>query len=291
MAAGGAGAHRDRVDQVPRDGLTLDVADSGPIVGEVVVLLHGFPQDGSAWSSLVPVLNDAGYRTLAVDQRGYSPGARPRDTAAYATRELVKDALAVADAAGAERFHVVGHDWGGYVAWALAAGEPDRLASATVMSTPHPRAFADAALHGQALKSWYMVMFQVPGLAERVVRPGSWMWSQLVRGLPTDAVDRYTARMNDPTAFRGALAWYRAAAAERRHPTVRIGDVAVPTLMFWGDRDPALGRWAAEHTGDHVSGPYQLEVIGGAGHWLPEKRAGAMAPFLLEHLGAFPASG
>jgi pimeloyl-ACP methyl ester carboxylesterase len=158
------------------------------------------------------------------------------------------------------------------------------------MSTPHPRAFADAARHGQALRSWYMVMFQVPGLAERVVRPGTWSWSQLMRGLPKEAVDRYTARMNDPTAFQAALTWYRAAAAERRHRTVRIGDVAVPTLMFWGDRDPALGRWAAEHSADHVTGPYQFEVVAGAGHWLPEKRAAEMAPVLLEHLAAHPAA-
>lgn len=286
MAAGA-----ERVDQVRRNGLVFDVDDAGPADGDVVVLLHGFPQAASAWSRLASSLQDAGYRTLAPDQRGYSPGARPQDTAAYATRELVDDALAVADAACAERFHVVGHDWGGYVAWALAASEPDRLASVTVMSTPHPRAFAAAARHGQALKSWYMVMFQVPGLAERVVRPGTWMWSQLVRGLPKDAVDRYTARMNDPAAFRGALAWYRAAAAERRHPTVRIGDVAVPALMFWGDRDPALGRWAAEHTADHVTGPYRFEVLGGAGHWLPEKRADVMAPVLLEHFAANPATG
>lgn len=279
-----------RVSQVNRVGLAFDVSDGGPVVGDVVVLLHGFPQDATAWTPLVTILNQAGFRSLAVDQRGYAPGARPQGKPAYSTRELVDDALAVANAAGADRFHVVGHDWGGYVAWALAADSPGRLASATILSTPHPRAFAAAAIHGQALRSWYMGMFQVPGLAERIVRPGTWLWLQLMRGLPKDAADRYTARMNDPAAFRAALTWYRAAAAERRHPTVRIGPITVPTLMFWGDRDPALGRWAAEHTGDHITGPYTFEVVGGAGHWLPETRADAMAPALLGHLGAHPAT-
>ena len=87
------------------------------------------------------------------------------------------------------------------------------------------------------------------------------------------------------------MTWYRAVAAERRHRTVRIGDVAVPMLMFWGDRDPALGRWAAEHSADHVTGPYRFEVVAGAGHWLPERHAGVMAPVLLEHLAAHPVAG
>lgn len=112
-----------------RAGLTFDVQDGGPRDGAVVVLLHGFPQDSSSWELVAPRLHDAGLRTLAPDQRGYSPGASPREVSAYRGPELVADVLALMDAAGAERVHLVGHDWGGAVAWLVAQRAPHRLAS------------------------------------------------------------------------------------------------------------------------------------------------------------------
>jgi pimeloyl-ACP methyl ester carboxylesterase len=110
-----------RVDSFRRDGLTFDVRDAGPPDGEPVVLLHGFPQDSAAWDQVSPALHQAGLRTLAPDQRGCSPMARPRGRGRYRLRETTADVLALLDAAGLERAHVVGHDWGGMVAWALAA--------------------------------------------------------------------------------------------------------------------------------------------------------------------------
>src|SRR6478609_967008 len=110
--------------QYHRDGLTFDVLDSGPRDGEPVLLLHGFPQDHTAWDAVAPLLHAAGLRTLAPDQRGYSPGARPQGRAAYDMGELVADAVALLDAADVTRAHVVGHDWGGSVAWALAERHP-----------------------------------------------------------------------------------------------------------------------------------------------------------------------
>ena len=129
-----------------RPGVRLDVRDDGPPDGEPVLLLHGFPQDGTSWSGVAPVLRRAGLRTLVPDQRGYSPGTRPRGRRAYRLELLVQDAVALLDAAGLERAHVVGHDWGGIVAWTLAAHRPERTASLTVASVPHPRALARGAL-------------------------------------------------------------------------------------------------------------------------------------------------
>ncbi|WP_372437898.1 alpha/beta fold hydrolase [Cellulomonas wangleii] len=131
------------------------------------MLLHGFPQDASAYDAVVPLLTDAGVRTLVPDQRGYSPGARPRGRRPYAVRELVADVVALLDAA--EHAHVAGHDWGGGIAWALAAHRPDRVASLTALGTPHPAAMRSGLLRGQALRSWYIGAFQVPRLPERAL--------------------------------------------------------------------------------------------------------------------------
>ena len=158
------------MDSFRRDGLTFDVRDAGPPDGEPVVLLHGFPQDAAAWDAVSPSLHQHGLRTLAPDQRGYSPMARPRGRKHYTLRETTGDVLALLDAAGLESAHVVGHDWGGMVAWALGAWHPDRVRTLTVLSVPHPAAMAKAMVTStQALKSYYMGLFQLPLLPERLL--------------------------------------------------------------------------------------------------------------------------
>jgi pimeloyl-ACP methyl ester carboxylesterase len=275
-----------RLTTYAHDGLVFDVTDDGPVDGEVVVLLHGFPQDATSWRSITPALNAAGYRTLAPDQRGYSPGARPTGVANYRTRPLVDDVVALLDAAGVQQAHLVGHDWGGGVAWAVGADQPQRLRTLTVLSTPHPRAMVAAALKGQALRSWYFLLFQPPGLAERVLAPGSRGWRTLLTGLPADTVQRYSTRMSQPGAFTAALAWYRALPGDQRHPSVKVGRITVPTLYVWGTRDPALGRAAATATADSVTAPYRFEALVDAGHWLPDLHGEDVAAMLLEHLAA-----
>src|SRR5690349_17488584 len=151
------------MNEFRRGPLVFDVTDSGPPDGEVVVLLHGYPENRTSWSAMTPLLTAEGYRVLAPDQRGYSPTARPRRRRDYRASELVADTLALVDASGAERVHVVGHDWGGAVAWAFAAAHPERVQTVTSLTTPHPRAMQAAMLRSaQLLKSWYMLMFQLP---------------------------------------------------------------------------------------------------------------------------------
>ena len=167
------------------DGLTFEVDDSGG-AAEAVVLLHGFPQTRTSWAGLTPHLVGAGYRVLAPDQRGYSPGARPKRRRDYAIGRLVGDVLALADAAGLKRFHVLGHDWGGGAGWALAEAHPERLLSLTSLSTPHPRAMAASMVRSnQALKSWYMLAFQLPWLPEAIIESNA--GGERVRGALIDA--------------------------------------------------------------------------------------------------------
>jgi pimeloyl-ACP methyl ester carboxylesterase len=254
--------------------LALTVRDRGPRRGEVALLLHGFPQDGSCWDAVATHLHAAGLRTLVPDQRGYSGGSRSRRVGDYDLDHLVSDALAVLDAVGCRRAHVVGHDWGGAVSWELASRHAERLTSATILSTPHPAALAEAVLRSpvQAVKSWYTVAFQVPLLPELFL---SRSLSLVLRasGLPEADARRYTAGLGSPADLSGPLDWYRAAARralDPRRPS-STGPSLVPTTYLWGRNDPALGRRAAERTADHVAAPYRFVELD-EGHWLPERR-------------------
>jgi len=286
------------VDHFSRDGLTFDVTDAGPPDGPVVVLLHGWPQDRSAWGPVADRLVGAGLRVLAPDQRGYSPGARPRSTSAYRMSQLVADVLALVDASGAARVHLVGHDWGGAVAWAFAERHPDRLESLTVASTPHHEAMAWALRHGdQARRSWYMLAFQVPVLPEAFLRR---RLAAVLRGtgLPQEQVERYVARFREPGAASGGLAWYRALRPRLHRPSwsrartprregnqeaAPASPVTVPTTYLWGRRDPALGRAAAERTARWVGPDYRFVELD-AGHWLPESHPDEVAAAVLGHV-------
>jgi pimeloyl-ACP methyl ester carboxylesterase len=153
--------------QLPVRGLVFHALAAGPPTGELVVLLHGFPQTSACWTRVLATLAGAGYRAVAPDQRGYSPGARPTTIQAYRMSELVADVLAIADRLGAETFHLVGHDLGGVVAWRLAGRHPERVATLAAISTPHPRAFSRALVAGtQALRSAYIPVFRLPRLPE-----------------------------------------------------------------------------------------------------------------------------
>jgi pimeloyl-ACP methyl ester carboxylesterase len=264
-------------------GLVFDALAAGPPTGEPVVLLHGFPQTAACWIQVAETLAAAGYRVLAPDQRGYSPGARPAAVRAYRMPELVADVLVLAEAAGAARFHLVGHDWGGAVAWALAGQHPEQVATLTSVSTPHPRALAAALLtSGQLLRSAYIGFFRIPGclsscwgLADRGLR------FLLARsGLGPAWANSYARALAEPGALAAALAWYRAAIPFG----MAVPRVPVPTRYVWGSGDPALGRRAATTTGRWVAGPYRLDVLEGAGHWLPENHPEELAELLREHL-------
>ncbi len=268
------------------DGLTFDYEDSGG-GGEPVVLLHGYPGNHRSWDEVTPSLVAAGYRVLALDQRGYSPGARPRGRRAYTLQRVTGDLIGLADAVGARRFHVVGHDWGGAVAWAAAARHPDRLATMTSMTTPHMRALLRSMFtSSQGLRSLYMLFCQLPWLPEALVTsvPGGTAFVRTLAstGLSEERARAYLALLRSGAA-RPALNWYRAMPFNRLD---RLTAVDVPVLYMYATADFALARRAAELTGRYATGPYQLAVLEGASHWIPEEHAGVATPIVLEHLAA-----
>lgn len=279
-----------RLERYSNAGLTFEVTDTGPEDGRVVIALHGFPEDRHCWDAIGETLSGAGHRMLAPDQRGYSPGARPRGRRSYALSELDADIVALADAAGAERFDLIGHDWGGAVAWDLAARHADRVRTVTVLSTPHPRAFQASMLRSsQILHSWYMLFFQIPRIPEAGfrARKGRQMERTMRRaGLDPESASRYANRFAEPGAMTGPINWYRALPFGASSPAPVV---QVPSLYVWSDNDRFLTRKAAELTAKFVTGPYRFEVFAGENHWLPSGAPDKVSKVLLEHLAAHPA--
>ena len=275
-----------RFTSFTRDGLVFDVRDEGTIDGTPVVLLHGFPQDSRSWDRVAPLLHARGYRTLAPDQRGYSPDARPRRRRAYRASELNGDIVALIEGAGLGPVHLVGHDWGAFVAWVLAAQRPDLLRSVSALSVPHPAAFLRAMLtSSQGRKSWYMYFFQLPWLPERqIMSTESWEAALVSTGLSPEAAARDAALMRDRRTARGALNWYRAMTFTT--PRRLRAKVTVPTLYVWSDGDVAIGPKAPALTSRFVTGPYTYEVLEGVRHWIPDEVPDLLDSLLARHFDA-----
>jgi pimeloyl-ACP methyl ester carboxylesterase len=274
--------------------LTFDTLTAGNPGAPLVLLLHGFAESMHCWRAQVAALAAAGYRAVAPSQRGYSRGARPdvTNTANYHIDHLMDDAMAIVAACGYgdRRFHLVGHDWGGSIAWSLADRFPQRLASLTVLSRPHPNAF-NRALQlpdgDQAHRSRHHKAFLEPDAADVVLADNSrWLHERLAAaGVPAAAIEQHLAVLGNKPTMEAALAWYRARGAIRGP----LGMIDVPTLYIWGDADDTVGRIAAEGTKDFVSAPYRFEVLPGIGHFAADQAPERISELLLKHLAAYPA--
>ncbi len=273
---------------------TAEVA--GPLDGELVLLLHGFPQSRHTWRHQVPALGAAGYRAVAPDGRGYSPGVRPDPTSsleAYRIDRLVEDVLDLVAACGldgADRFHLVGHDWGGQVAWVVAARHPQRLASLTVLSRPHPAAFRLALsddLDDQRHRSRHHRAFHDPATAGLLLADDARRLRRLFvdAGVPASSIDEYLGVLGSMEALNAALAWYRAAGTLSE---IDAGVATVPTMYLWGENDASVGRAAAEGTAAFVSGEYAFHPLAGVGHFATDQQPDLVTELLLAHLRSHP---
>jgi pimeloyl-ACP methyl ester carboxylesterase len=277
-----------RTMQIPAAGYVFDVDVAGEPGRPLVLMLHGFPQTSYTYRHTLPALADAGYLAVAPNQRGYSPGARPPRVEDYATRYLTADALALAAAFGAERFHLVGHDWGGQLAWLIGAAEPERVRSLTVLSRPHPAAFvaamkSDAA---QSERSRHHRAFSDPDTGAKLLADDAKRLRRTLsnQGVADADIDAYLSKLKEPAALEAALNWYRAAQGDRQGLAVPVPSVAVPTLYIWGDADATVGRAAAEGTAQHVTGPYQFVIFPGMGHFLTDQAEAQVTELLLQHI-------
>jgi len=266
---------------------TVDMA--GPADGAPVLLLHGFPETRRMWAPLVEALGAAGYRAIAPDQRGYSAGARPAATEAYATQQLLADALGLMDALGHSRFHQVGHDWGGQLSWLLAAHHAERLISLSVASRPHPAAFARAMREdaAQAERSRHHRSFQDADAITRMRAAALKPLRQALetQGVPPASVEDYIATLMQPGGIEGAMNWYRAGAGAG----LRLADtppVSLPTLYVWGRNDATVGPRAAELTAEYVTGPYTFAPVDEGTHFVVDHFPQVVTDLVLQHIRA-----
>ncbi|HVG99353.1 MAG TPA: alpha/beta hydrolase [Miltoncostaeaceae bacterium] len=281
--------------------MRLSVLEAGDPAGEPVVLLHGFPELSHSWRHQLPALAEAGYHAVAPDLRGYGASDRPTAVEAYAAKALVGDVAGLIRALGHESAHVVGHDWGGSLAWGLAGNAPGAVRSLTILNAPQGPVSARLRREdaGQRAKSWYMLLFQFPGVAEAWLSDDDFA---NLRGFvfdtappaafPPEERQVYVDALRRDGALTAALNWYRA----NMPPSSWLRDppdppeITVPTLIIWGEGDAYMGTELLERTAATVTGPLRVERLPGVSHWVqqevPDRVNELLLGFLAERRGA-----
>jgi pimeloyl-ACP methyl ester carboxylesterase len=269
---------------IKANGLRFRAMVDGPADGEMVILLHGFPEGAESWSKQVDALARAGFLAVAPDLRGYGLSDAPEGVESYSIDHLADDVRFMITAFGRSAAHVAGHDWGAMVAWYFAGRYPEMTKTLTALSVPHPAALAAASRgdEDQQARSRYVGLFLMEGKAEEVLAGDDYRRLRAMFSLgpnpgavPRSVIDHFTRSISRPGRLTAALNYYRAnlvAGAAAWETPIRIGPITMPTTLLWGDEDPALGRNAAEATAKHVEGEYRFEVLEGAGHWLQFER-------------------
>ncbi|MEA2629101.1 MAG: hypothetical protein QOJ10_1561 [Chloroflexota bacterium] len=270
------------------NGLRFRAMVDGPPDGDMFLLLHGFPEGAESWSSQLGALAKAGFLAVAPDLRGYGLSDAPPGVENYSIDHLAEDVRFIITAFGRQAAHVAGHDWGAFVAWFFAGRYPEMTKTLTALSVPHPAALAAASRddEDQQARSRYVGLFLQPEKAERVLAEADYKRLRFMftigpnpDAVPARVIAHFTRSMGRPGRLTAALNYYRANLG-RGHAwegVTQIGPITTPTALLWGDQDPALGRTAVEATGKHVKGPYRLEVLEGAGHWLQFERPGEVS--------------
>ncbi|MCA0455774.1 MAG: alpha/beta hydrolase [Chloroflexi bacterium] len=277
---------------IKTNGVNLHVVQAGPPDGQLVILLHGFPEFWYGWRKQIDFLAEQGYRVWVPDQRGYNISDKPKGIAAYKLNELAKDVIGLIDAAGCDTALLVGHDWGAGVAWWTACSYPERLSKLVILNVPHLRVFRQTVTTDwtQMKKSWYMGYFQIPFLPEALFER---MIPQMARGIQESAkpgaftdedMQAYQSAWAQPGALRSMINWYRAAVQQM--PTPEPGPtVKVPTLILWGKKDFALNAEMAQESLKFCEDG-RLIYFENATHWLqhdePEQVNEALKSFFSE---------
>jgi pimeloyl-ACP methyl ester carboxylesterase len=260
-------------------GIEFEVTGSG----RPVVLLHGFPDSGRLWRHQAPVLADAGFQVIVPDLRGYGGSDQPDEVEAYAIPFLAGDVLGILDHLDLEKAHVVGHDWGAALAWALGSLVPDRVDHLVALSVGHPIAFR-AAGRAQHEKSWYMLLFQFEGIAEQWLANDDWANFRSWAGHPD--VDAVIADLERTKSLTPALNWYRANVPPEVliGPPMELPAVPAPTMGVWGAEDFALTEVQMTGSSAHVAGPWRYERVEGVAHWMQLEKPGIVNDLLLDFL-------
>jgi pimeloyl-ACP methyl ester carboxylesterase len=274
------------------NGVDLHTVFAGDSDGELVVLLHGFPEFWYEWSEYLEPLSEAGYRVLVPDQRGYNRSDKPEGLDAYSIDTLSADIRGLIESADRERAHVVGHDWGAAVAWDLSLRHPEVVDRLGIINVPHPTVFQTTLTSDltQLRKSWYMFYFQLPWLPEWASRRnryaflvGAMEGGSLPGTFDDRDFERYRQAWRREDAIASMINWYRALFRRQNDPPRER--VAAPTLVLWGDKDQALLSRMAEESVEYCSNG-RLERFADATHWVPHEYPGRVVESLLAHFKA-----
>lgn len=271
--------------------IQLQVYQAGPEDGELVILLHGFPEHALAWRSQIEYLAAQGYRVLAPNQRGYGDSNKPKGYKHYDLDTLAQDIVGLIDAAGRDTAHVIGHDWGAAVTWWLGCNYPERLQQIVVLNVPHHTAFLKFIRRqpSQLLKSWYMFFFQLPWLPEKLLTAGNYAFlrNNMVKSANADTfsqedIEQYITQWSKPGALTAMINWYRSSI--RRPPQARLHKVPVPVSIIWGRQDQFLDERLAELSMNYCEKLKGLHYIDKAGHWLAHEASEPVNQLLLNCL-------
>jgi pimeloyl-ACP methyl ester carboxylesterase len=274
----------ERLMEIDINGLSFAVDVRGPDDGTPVVLLHGWPDRGALWNKQIPALNDAGFRTIAPDLRGFGDSAKPEAVDQYNLLLLAGDVLGIMDRLGVAKAHVVGHDWGAALSWAIAGFMPDRVDQLVAMSVAHPSAFRVAGLAQRRL-SWYMLLFQFEGVAEQWLAMDDWANLRDFASGHGD-IAQVIADASRPGALTAGLSWYRANVPPESlvAPAIDFPPIAAETLGIWSSGDDYLLEEPMKQSGAFVSGGFRYERIDGASHWMQLDAAGELNRLVLGFL-------
>ncbi|MFN8123464.1 MAG: alpha/beta hydrolase [Thermoleophilia bacterium] len=286
-------------ERVKAGEIRLSVTTEGD--GEPVILLHGFPELAYSWRHQIPALAAGGYRAIAPDLRGYGASDRPSLVEDYGIQALAGDVANLMDAMGIDRAHVVGHDWGGSLAWVTAAVRPERVRSLVILNSPHPVASAEARNEdpAQRAKSWYMLLFQFPGVAETWLSKDDFhelremVFRNAAPGTFTPEDEAvFTDAFRQDGALTAALNYYRAnmPAAAWLRPPPQLPPVTVPTMIVWGEGDAYLGLGLLDRSAAKVAGPLRVERLPGVSHWVQQEAPDRVNALLLDWFGNVPAA-
>jgi epoxide hydrolase 4 len=276
---------------IETNGIKLHVVQAGPPSGAPVVLLHGFPEFHYGWRKQIPALAEEGCRVIVPDQRGYNLSDKPRGVKNYSVNALVEDILGLADALGYEKVNLVGHDWGGIVAWTLAGKYPERLHRLSVMNAPHPAVMQKFLLRDfeQMRRSWYVFLYQLPWIPEGVWRRNNFQdagKSLQDSGNPNsftdEDIEKYREAWSQPGAMTSMLNWYRAIVRNRAWASNDMR-IKVPTLMMWGMKDFALTHRMARPSMDYVD-EGNLILFPEATHWVQHDAAEEVNHYLIDFI-------
>ncbi len=274
---------------IQTNGVKLHVMEAGPVDGQMILFLHGFPEFWYAWRKQIDYFAGKGYLVVVPDQRGYNVSDKPEGIASYKIDELAKDIIGLIDAYGREKIFLVGHDWGASVSWWVALKYPERLQKLVILNVPHPKVMAQTVFTNveQMKKSWYIFYFQIPGAVDKLAAATNYQWvldmitsSANPGAFSAAELEEYRKAFSQPGAFTAMVNWYRAMIQTKQEQPQSL-EVTVPMILMWGEDDVAMLTEMADESMAYCK-QGKLIKFPKVSHWIQHEAADRINPIIAE---------